>query len=156
MLASEKLGIPIAIWFKLQHNQTWRRCCHAPAWKQGKPKCATNKAPVDLVLEGGHYTGFAPPKATKVREAWLREGACLKHYKSWQVLHQSDLGRSVNLTPPLRFTQCSPNQMPPRPCALWLDNQNRRMRKLSMVGLQPLAMRQAAVPRFKTENSSLV
>lgn len=72
---SEKIGIPIVIWFKSKQNLTWQRCCLAPAWKQGRPKCASNKEPVVLILEGGHYTWFAPPKKTKVPEAWLRESA---------------------------------------------------------------------------------
>lgn len=70
----KKVALP-ETWIDGKRNQTWQRCCLAPAWKQGRPKCASNKEPVVLILEGGHYTWFAPQKNTKVPEAWLRESA---------------------------------------------------------------------------------
>ena len=90
----------MVIWFKNKQNQTWQRCCLAPAWKNGKPKCATNKEPVTLILEGGHYTWFAPPKKTKVPEAWLRESAIPEaHVLAGAAPKQSRLHATSEATP---------------------------------------------------------
>ena len=53
----------------------WTRCCLAPDWKDGKPKCASHEKPVTLVLENQHYTWLVKPKSQNIPDAWLRESS---------------------------------------------------------------------------------
>ena len=47
---------------KNKDTEAWTRCCLAPDWKDGKPKCASREKPVILVLENQHYTWLVKPK----------------------------------------------------------------------------------------------
>ena len=75
LAAAKKQGIPIIIWYRTKETEAWTRCCLAPAWKDGKPKCASNEKPVTLVLEEQHYTWLAKPKSQNIPDAWLRESS---------------------------------------------------------------------------------
>ena len=46
---------------KTRTPEAWTRCCLAPDWKDGNPKCASREKPVILVLENQHYTWLVKP-----------------------------------------------------------------------------------------------
>ena len=75
LATAKKQGIPIIIWFRTKETEAWTRCCLAPDWKDGKPKCASHEKPVTLVLENQHYTWLVKPKSQNIPDAWLRESS---------------------------------------------------------------------------------
>ncbi len=75
LAAAKKQGIPIIIWYRTKETEAWTRCCLAPAWKDGKPKCASDQKPVTLIAENQHYNWLAKPKSQNIPDAWLRESS---------------------------------------------------------------------------------
>ena len=70
---SEKLGIPVIIWWKSQHN-VWKRHTCAPAFdEKGIAKIAKGAKPVVLALESQHYKWVQQPDGDKIPRHWLSE-----------------------------------------------------------------------------------
>eukprot|EP00435_Cladocopium_sp_Y103_P015649 s410_g3.t2 len=77
---SEKLGIPVKIWWKSQHD-VWTRHTCAPAFdSQRVAKIAKGEKPVVLALESKHYQWVQPPAGANVPKQLLTE-TVPPHYK---------------------------------------------------------------------------
>ena len=62
LLATAHGSIPMIIWFRTKDTEAWTRCCLAPEWKDGKPKCASREKPVIFGFRNQRYTWLAKPK----------------------------------------------------------------------------------------------
>jgi hypothetical protein len=59
LAAAHKQGCPFIIWFS--HEGYWKRCTLATAFDQkGNAKCARDKSPIILRLQGQHYSWIQP------------------------------------------------------------------------------------------------